>query len=116
MKKKLLFVSFVFFQYVMLAQEHAWVYFTDKEDVANSIANPLTILTQKAIDRKTKHNIAIDSRDVPVNENYISQIKNTNGGEDSQFQMLKNLEKCENVEKVWKNVESCGKTWKKVEK
>lgn len=75
MKKKLLFVSFIFFQCLMFSQEHAWVYFTDKEDVATSIANPLTILTQKAIDRKANHNIAIDERDVPVNESYISQIK-----------------------------------------
>jgi hypothetical protein len=79
MKKKLLVVSFVFFQYIMFSQEHAWVYFTDKEDVANSIANPLTILTQKAIDRKAKYNIAIDERDVPINESYITEIK-TSGG------------------------------------
>ncbi|TBN04896.1 T9SS type A sorting domain-containing protein [Hyunsoonleella flava] len=61
------------------AQEDAWVFLTDKENVAASIANPSTILTQKSIDRKNKHGVLIDSRDVPVNENYITQIKSATG-------------------------------------
>lgn len=60
-------------------QEDAWVFFTDKENVATAIANPNTILTQKAIDRKNRHGVAIDARDVPVNESYISQVKSTTG-------------------------------------
>jgi subtilisin family serine protease len=79
MLKKLLFLSFIFFQSVLFAQEDAWVYFTDKENVANAIANPITILTQKAINRKANHNVPIDERDVPVNENYIAQVKNATG-------------------------------------
>ncbi|GAA0728831.1 S8 family serine peptidase [Aquimarina litoralis] len=59
--------------------EDAWIYLTDKEDVASSIANPISILTQKSIDRKARHNIIIDEKDVPVNENYIDQLKNANG-------------------------------------
>tara|TARA_B100001146_G_C16200743_1_gene444387 strand:- start:1421 stop:3409 length:1989 start_codon:yes stop_codon:yes gene_type:complete len=59
--------------------EDAWVFFADKEDVATAIANPLTILTQEAIDRKDLHGVIIDERDVPVNENYIDQVKNTAG-------------------------------------
>ncbi|MBJ6367873.1 S8 family serine peptidase [Snuella sp. CAU 1569] len=51
----------------------------DKENVTASIANPITILTQKAIDRKAVHNVAIDERDVPVNESYIAQLKNSTG-------------------------------------
>lgn len=60
-------------------QEDAWVYFTDKQNVAEAIANPISILTQKAIDRKSNHNVAIDNRDVPVSETYITQIKNSQG-------------------------------------
>ncbi len=59
--------------------QDAWVFFADKEDVEASIANPITILSQEAIDRKELHNTPIDERDVPVNENYITQIKNANG-------------------------------------
>lgn len=55
--------------------EEALVYFIDKEDVANSISNPLSILTQEAVDRKALHGIEIDERDVPVNENYITSLK-----------------------------------------
>ena len=47
--------------------------------MANSIANPTTILTQKAVDRKMNHGVAIDERDVPVNEMYITQIKAQTG-------------------------------------
>lgn len=78
--KKLLLLGVLLFHYVSLAQEeHAWVYLTDKENVQNSIANPISILTQNAINRKAAHNIPIDERDVPVNENYISQIKSQIG-------------------------------------
>jgi len=63
----------------MFSQQDAWIYFTDKPNVASSMANPLTILTQKSINRKNVHGVAIDERDVPVNENYIAQLKNANG-------------------------------------
>lgn len=59
--------------------QDAWVFFTDKENVQQSINNPISILTQDAIDRKALHNVPIDERDVPVNENYITQIKNQPG-------------------------------------
>ncbi|MGB5419509.1 S8 family serine peptidase [Algibacter sp.] len=80
--KKVLLLFFVssclnFNLYAQL--EDAWVYLADKENVTTSIANPLSILTQKAIDRKNAHGVAIDERDVPVNESYITQINNTSG-------------------------------------
>ncbi len=61
------------------AQQDAWVYLTDKQDVSFALDNPLTILTQRALNRKAAHSIAIDERDVPVNENYISQLKSETG-------------------------------------
>lgn len=79
MKKCLLFYVFLFTSAYVLAQQDAWVYFTDKPNVQTSIANPITILTQKAIDRKNAHGVSIDARDVPVNETYISQLKNATG-------------------------------------
>jgi subtilisin family serine protease len=59
--------------------QEALVFFADKEDVAASIANPLSILTQESIDRKAMHNVAIDERDVPVTESYINGIKGQPG-------------------------------------
>ena len=74
--KKILFACFLLSQYFTVAQEQdAWVYFNAKENVQASIDNPITILTQQAIDRKNAHGIAIDDRDVPVNEAYIAMLK-----------------------------------------
>jgi hypothetical protein len=79
MRKLTIFLFLITAQFSVAQIEHAWVYFTDKPNVSNALANPTTILTQKAIDRKTNHGIAIDARDVPVNESYITQIKNQTG-------------------------------------
>ena len=61
------------------AQQDAWVYFTDKPDSATYLANPLTMLTQKSLDRRTAQNIALDVKDVPIYPSYITQITNANG-------------------------------------
>ena len=79
LKQIILSLSLFAFSCQLFAQEDAWVYLTDKENEATSVANPLTILTQKAIDRKARHGVSIDARDVPVNEDYITAIKNANG-------------------------------------
>ena len=59
----------------MIAQEDAWVYFTDKPNVTAQLSNPNSILSSAAIARKMTHSIVIDERDVPVHEPYITQIK-----------------------------------------
>lgn len=58
---------------------HAWIYFADKPAVAAALANPTTILTQKALDRKARHNVAIDTRDVPMNQGYVQQVQAQTG-------------------------------------
>lgn len=77
--KKLILLFLLVLTSISYAQQDALVYFIDKENVEAAIANPITILTQEAIDRKQLQNTPIDERDVPVNETYISQIKNTPG-------------------------------------
>src|SRR5690606_34878912 len=79
MKMKLAICVLMCFHLCSFAQQDAWVYIKDKQNVASSLENPITILSQKAIDRKNVHGVAIDERDVPVNENYISQLKNVTG-------------------------------------
>ncbi|MFB9056997.1 S8 family serine peptidase [Mariniflexile ostreae] len=79
MKNKIL-VFFIVFHTMGFAQlDDAWLYFTDKDKVATSIENPISILSEKAIQRKKRHRILIDVRDVPVNQNYIDQIKKITG-------------------------------------
>ena len=80
MKKILLLLTLCIGHFSAYSQiQDAWVYLTDKVNVQTSIANPITILTQKAIDRKSAHGVAIDERDVPVNESYISLLKQQTG-------------------------------------
>ncbi len=79
MKKLVLLTLVLAFQMGNAQLQDAWVFFADKEDVQFSIDNPLTILTQEAIDRKALHEVPIDERDVPVTESYITQIKNAAG-------------------------------------
>jgi subtilisin family serine protease len=77
--KKLVFIFILFaFQFID-AQEHAWVYFTDKPDEVNALANPLTMLSQRALDRRTRQGIALDYKDVPLSNDYYNQIAVQNG-------------------------------------
>ncbi|RAJ12985.1 S8 family serine peptidase [Olleya aquimaris] len=77
--KKLLLVFIFIYSSIGLSQEHAWVYLTDKPNSSSALANPNSILTQKALDRKAAHNVAVDFRDVPVDESYITAIKSQPG-------------------------------------
>ena len=79
MKKLLFLFTILLIQQSYGQTQDAWVFFADKENVEASLAIPITILTQEAIDRKQLHNTPIDVRDVPVNEAYISQIKDATG-------------------------------------
>ncbi|WP_434035361.1 S8 family serine peptidase [Formosa sp. 4Alg 33] len=79
MFRSIFFLVLLVFTGQTYAQEDAWVYLTDKPNVSEALANPSSILTQKAIARKQRHGIPIDARDVPVNEAYISQLKSQTG-------------------------------------
>ena len=79
MKKLLLIFTILWIQQGFAQSQDAWVFFADKENVEVYLADPILIMTQEAIDRKALHGTAIDERDVPINENYITQIKNATG-------------------------------------
>lgn len=79
MKISLFLFFFICISHEVLAQQDAWVYLADKENVDISIQNPSLILSQQAIQRKNSHRISIDARDVPVNESYISLLKSAQG-------------------------------------
>ncbi len=78
MKKGLLFLLVLNFSF-SFSQEHAWVYLGSKANVVTHLANPLTILSQKAIDRRTVQGIALDFSDVPVTPSYIADISGATG-------------------------------------
>lgn len=54
--------------------QDAWVYFTGKPNAQSYLNNPLTMLTQRALDRRTAQNIPITIQDVPVEQTYIDQV------------------------------------------
>lgn len=77
--KKILVLLLLISSFIGFAQQDAWVYFTDKPDSATYLANPLTMLTQKSLDRRMAQNIALDLKDVPIFPSYIFQISNAAG-------------------------------------
>jgi subtilisin family serine protease len=79
--KKALLIFFLIFSYnQLIAQvEDAWVYFKDKPNEATYMNSPITMLTQRALDRRSRYNISIDVKDVPIETSYVSQIKNSVG-------------------------------------
>jgi len=75
MKKLLLFLCLIVF-FEVSAQEDAWLFLKDKPNKTTFLESPLSMLTQRALDRRTKLNIPLDDKDVPVDETYYSQLKN----------------------------------------
>lgn len=57
-----------------------WVQFTDKNDSTYKLDNPSKYLSNKAINRREKQQIAIDSTDLPVKQAYIDSILTTGVG------------------------------------
>lgn len=75
MIKKIFFVLFLGICIQSIhAQEDAWVYFINKPNASQFLANPLTMLSQRALDRRFNQNIALDIYDVPLHQPYIDQI------------------------------------------
>lgn len=56
------------------AQEYFWIGFTDKNNTPFSLTNPSDYLSERAIQRRDRQQIAIDSLDLPVNKGYIKGI------------------------------------------
>lgn len=76
--KKFLFLMFLCTN-ILQAQEHAWVYFKDKPDAQTYLNTPISMLTQRALDRRIRQNIAVTIQDVPVDDNYVLAVKNSDG-------------------------------------
>ncbi len=79
--KKLLILIILLFQLSSFAQtvEDAWIFLQNKPQQATYLSNPLSMLSQRALDRRSRYNIALDEKDVPIDDNYISQIRQSTG-------------------------------------
>lgn len=65
------------FSLLGFSQDLMLIKFTDKPDSSYYYDNPTAMLSQKALDRRDKYDISLDSLDIPVNAAYINQIKDT---------------------------------------
>ena len=77
--KKILLLIALFVSFASFSQEDAWVYFNDKPNAQTYLNNPLTMLTQRALDRRTAQGIALNVNDVPVAQTYIDQVDAATG-------------------------------------
>ncbi len=77
--KKILFIIIFSISLQILAQEDAWVFLADKPNATIFLENPLTMLSQRALNRRTRQSIALDKKDVPIESTYYLQIKKAKG-------------------------------------
>ncbi len=76
MKKLLLACLVAGFTYVNAQTQLVFVFFKDKPNKAAFYANPLSELSQKSLDRRTKFGIALNDQDAPIEPTYIQNIRN----------------------------------------
>jgi len=75
--KHLLQAAIILLPLFCSAQTHKYfIQFTDKNNSAYSVSNPSAFLTARAINRRAAQGIAIDTNDLPVNQNYIDSVIN----------------------------------------
>lgn len=55
------------------------VRFTDKKGTAHSLANPTTYLSARAIERRSRQHISLDSTDLPVSADYLDSLRKLPG-------------------------------------
>lgn len=76
--KKTFLVFLLIFNFAY-AQEDAWVYFSDKPNAASYLSNPLSMLTQRSLDRRIAQGIPLDNLDVPIAQTYVDQVAAATG-------------------------------------
>lgn len=76
--RKIWFLFLILAGYTAMAQNTPTCYrisLSDKNNSPYSISNPSVFLSQRALDKRARFNIAITEQDFPVNPQYIQQIK-----------------------------------------
>jgi len=77
--KKIFLAGFLFFQFLVFSQEDAWVYFNAKANIQNYLDQPLSMLSQRALDRRIAQHISLDEKDIPINMVYVNEIAASSG-------------------------------------
>lgn len=79
MKKIVIVLIFLWSLSSFSQVEDAWYFIRDKPNATTFLANPLTMLSQQALDRRNKQYIALDIKDVPIDAGYLADIKSVDG-------------------------------------
>lgn len=75
--KKILFFLLCCISLCSFSQnEDAWVFFKDKPNAASFLDNPITMVSQKAIERRNTQQISFDENDVPIHADYFNRLNN----------------------------------------
>ena len=72
--KKIVTFLFLVSSFLGFSQEDAWVYFKDKPNATTMLASPLSMLSQRALDRRAAQGIALDVLDVPIHQDYLNAV------------------------------------------
>jgi len=76
-KKTLLLL--ILFPFGLFAQDgHYMVFFKDKANSPFSVDQPGAFLSERSLARRAKHGVAVSIQDLPVNPEYVQQIKDLN--------------------------------------
>lgn len=78
--KSLYLLFFTLFSVGLYSQDFHLIRFVDKPSADFYLENPTEMLTQKALERREKHGIALNLQDVPVETEYIEALKNSEIG------------------------------------
>lgn len=80
MKKILFLITFILFRIASgQSTEYVFVYFKDKPAYSSFLANPLSELSQKALERRNRLGIALDIKDAPIETSYVEDVRTTLG-------------------------------------
>lgn len=75
-RKLFLLIILVLLTDSVLAQSHRYmVFFSDKSGSEFSIANPTAFLSERAVQRREKHNFPVSEVDLPVNVEYVNGLR-----------------------------------------
>lgn len=77
--KKLCLSFFLLLSTIVFSQQDAWIYFNAKPNSQFYFDSPLEMLSQRALDRRLNQNIALDTKDIPIDLSYIRQVKSVEG-------------------------------------
>ena len=75
MKKPSLIFILVFITFSNLNAQRYLIRFKDKGSTPYSFGNPTQYLSQRAIDRRLRFSIVIDSTDLPISPQYLEAVK-----------------------------------------